>query len=53
MLGTGAQVRVGAVGVERDWVPADGRGAADRPCGAVRLEERIAASLPWPVLVRN
>jgi hypothetical protein len=50
MLGTGGQARVGAVCVERDRTPLTVVVLQTGPSGGVRLEERIAASLSWPVL---
>jgi Rhomboid family len=50
LLGTGGQVRVGAVCVERDRAPLTVVVLQTGATGAIRLEERVAASLRWPVL---
>jgi hypothetical protein len=50
VLGSAGQVRVGAVCIERDRTPLAVVVVQAGSPGAVRLEERIAASLRWPVL---
>jgi hypothetical protein len=50
MLGTGGQLRVGAVCVERDRTPLTVIVLQNGPADAIRLEERIAATLQFAVL---
>jgi hypothetical protein len=50
VLGSAGQARVGAVCIERDRTPLAVVVVQAGSPGAVRLEERIAASLRWPVL---
>jgi membrane associated rhomboid family serine protease len=50
LLGGSGQARVGAVCVERDRTPLSVVVLQTGSPGAVRLEERVAATLRWPVL---